>query len=499
MPDYKSPISYDSANCSYSALGANDKLPPENIPVAGILSDAACNLLSTDNSGLLKLCASDLVSTIDGGNVIGVNPDDNKLYINPCLIPGPQNIVSNKLDNIIQKDPDDCSAYLNAIQVTEEVFSTGDERGYYGPGLVYVENQDGSHQLRAAICNGLTTNVVTLTDGAGNEHTVRAIEVNLDPDQPILHFVPNSDQCQDCLSACDMLSITFSLNASGSKLRILDKDNAVYSQISLSNGLQGDGSGGLTINTLDTYTDGTSDLPVSEKALKSLRDGLAKVARTGEYNDLLNKPNLHAVATSGNYNDLINRPNLHAVATSGDYNDLINKPNIPANFTVDDTVSDGNMNAVTSNAVYDAIQAALAGGVTIGSLLDFDASWVDDLRENQASPASSVDGSTQPSDVPIRGTMLTPQSVGGTTLSSNLSFMAKSTGTWIYLVHHTGDNGNHGHSEIEPYISVNGRFLGYGTSAANARYMTVDTYVTSSGEVAGYYPAGAFVIALRVA
>lgn len=38
-----------------------------------------------------------------------------------------------------------------------------------------------------------------------------------------------------------------------------------------------------------------------------------------------------AVATSGNYNDLTNRPALHAVATSGNYNDLSNRPSIPAN------------------------------------------------------------------------------------------------------------------------------------------------------------------------
>lgn len=342
MPtEYKTPIAFDAARCEYSALSGNDKLPPENIPVSDLLSSDECNLLHTDNSGLLELCGADLVSTIDGGNVIGVNPDDGKLYINPCLIPGPQNIVSNKPDNIIQKDPDDCSAYLSAIQVTEEVFSTGDERGYYGPGLVYVENQDGSHQLRAAICRGLTTNNATLTDGAGNVHEVRAVEINLDPAQNILYFAENLDECQDCLSACDTLSIGFSLNASGNKLRILDHGGDVYSQINLSNGLQGDGSGGLTINTLDTYTDGTSDLPVSEKALKSLRDSLAVVARTGNYNDLLNKPNLHAVATSGDYNDLINKPTIPSLAGE---------------------VADGETRGVTGDKIFDYIQSILGGG-----------------------------------------------------------------------------------------------------------------------------------------
>lgn len=71
---------------------------------------------------------------------------------------------------------------------------------------------------------------------------------------------------------------------------------------------------------------------------------LKPVATTGNYNDLDNKPALKPVATSGNYNDLIGKPNLHTVATSGSYNDLKDKPNISDSiiykkifsYTVDD-------------------------------------------------------------------------------------------------------------------------------------------------------------------
>lgn len=56
--------------------------------------------------------------------------------------------------------------------------------------------------------------------------------------------------------------------------------------------------------------------------------GLATVATTGDYSDLLNKPALATVATSGSYNDLINKPSLSAVAISGSYTDLTNKPNL---------------------------------------------------------------------------------------------------------------------------------------------------------------------------
>ena len=71
---------------------------------------------------------------------------------------------------------------------------------------------------------------------------------------------------------------------------------------------------------------------------------LKPVATSGSYSDLENKPDLKPVATSGNYNDLIGKPNLHTVATSGSYNDLNDKPNISDSiiykkifsYTVDD-------------------------------------------------------------------------------------------------------------------------------------------------------------------
>lgn len=82
--------------------------------------------------------------------------------------------------------------------------------------------------------------------------------------------------------------------------------------------------------------------------------GLAKIATTGYYGDLINlpsyldsptflennpsftqtgsytlltdKPNLHKVALSGSYNDLIDLPKYAEVATTGSYNDLVDKP-----------------------------------------------------------------------------------------------------------------------------------------------------------------------------
>ena len=55
--------------------------------------------------------------------------------------------------------------------------------------------------------------------------------------------------------------------------------------------------------------------------LTELSNGLATVATSGSYNDLIDKPTF-----SGSYNDLTDRPTFADVATSGDYNDLLNRP-----------------------------------------------------------------------------------------------------------------------------------------------------------------------------
>ena len=55
--------------------------------------------------------------------------------------------------------------------------------------------------------------------------------------------------------------------------------------------------------------------------------------------------NLATVATSGNYNDLLNKPELKAVATSGSYNDLSNVPIAAGSYVGQGTKS---WNATTS-------------------------------------------------------------------------------------------------------------------------------------------------------
>ena len=81
-------------------------------------------------------------------------------------------------------------------------------------------------------------------------------------------------------------------------------------------------TGGVTKSYVDSGDKNNKDY------IDSKINALSTVAKTGNYNELNNKPDLKPVATSGNYNDLIGKPNLHTVATSGSYNDLKDKPNI---------------------------------------------------------------------------------------------------------------------------------------------------------------------------
>ena len=261
------------------------------VKCADMVSDAECNAISVNSDGKLELKPEDLISDVMGGNPLGINPDDCKLYINACLLPGPQNIVSKDEDNLIIEDPDDCSALLKYNSVVSEDLGNLIEPGtdgklsvtmqsivdkqYFGAGLVYVERQDGSHVLQVAACDGLTFQEGTKTDVRGNTYTAKWLKINLDEGQNLLYFV-TGDECTECFEGCGELTIEFGLNADGTKLRILDHNGNVYKQINLSNGLQGDGSGGLTINTLDTLatTAPNNDLPVSSKAVKAALDAL---------------------------------------------------------------------------------------------------------------------------------------------------------------------------------------------------------------------------------
>lgn len=248
---------------------------------ADMVSSDNCNALDLGTDGKLRLRPEDLISDVNGGNPLGINPEDCKLFINPCLLPGPQNIVSNDEGNLIVRDPDDCSALLKYQNVVSEdagnLIEPGTDgklkitvqdivdKGYIGAGLVYVERQDGSHVLQVAACNGLTFNEGDKTDVRGNTYHAKWLSIDLDDNQNLLYFV-SGDGCTECFEGCGQLSIEFSMNANGQWLRILDRNGNVYKRISLNNGLTASNDGGLTINTLDTL-DRNNDAPISSKAV----------------------------------------------------------------------------------------------------------------------------------------------------------------------------------------------------------------------------------------
>lgn len=82
-----------------------------------------------------------------------------------------------------------------------------------------------------------------------------------------------------------------------------------------------------------------------------------------DYDKLLNKPNLSTVATTGDYEDLLNKPDfpdfpdLSTVATTGSYNDLIDKPTTLSGYGITNADVAGTLNATG--------RATLNGGLTV--------------------------------------------------------------------------------------------------------------------------------------
>lgn len=109
----------------------------------------------------------------------------------------------------------------------------------------------------------------------------------------------------------------------------------------------------LKKTAVDSAISETSTNPVQNKAVakalnsKANTSSLSKVATSGSYNDLTNKPNLF----SGDYKDLTNKPTLF----SGSYNDLTDKPTIPTAPTIDTALSTTSENPVRNKVVTEEL------------------------------------------------------------------------------------------------------------------------------------------------
>lgn len=97
------------------------------------------------------------------------------------------------------------------------------------------------------------------------------------------------------------------------------------------------------------------------KISKWLTD-LKTVCFTGSYNDLSNRPSLHAVATSGNYNQLNNRPTIGAAASRSVVNN--------ATTTSDGTVLDGRMGKTLNDKAIAAQNTANTANSLANALRD---------------------------------------------------------------------------------------------------------------------------------
>ena len=128
-------------------------------------------------------------------------------------------------------------------------------------------------------------------------------------------------------------------NTKVAALEQADSDNNTLSQsvrtdlTELSNGLAAVATSGSYNDLIDkptfsgSYNDLTDKPNLAAVATSgSYNDLIDKPTFSGSYNDLTDKPTLATVATSGSYNDLTNTPNLATVATSGNYDDLLNTP-----------------------------------------------------------------------------------------------------------------------------------------------------------------------------
>jgi hypothetical protein len=114
--------------------------------------------------------------------------------------------------------------------------------------------------------------------------------------------------------------------------------------------------------------------------------GLANVARTGSFNDLINKPVYAVVATTGSYTDLVSIPTFASVATSGSYADLLNKPALAtvatsgsyADLSAKPTIASLGGVATTAIGVANGVAGLDAAGLVPAGQLP---SYVDDVVE----------------------------------------------------------------------------------------------------------------------
>jgi hypothetical protein len=155
---------------------------------------------------------------------------------------------------------------------------------------------------------------------------------------------------------------------------------------------------------------------------------LAPVATQGTYASLTQRPNFAVVATSGSYDDLVNTPAFAAVATSGNYSDLNGRPALAA-VALSGQYSD----LLNAPAAYNLpiATAGQLGGIKVGTGLNIQSGVL-----NVAPATSSAAGGVKPGTnitIAADGTISAINNVAPSFTYSELQVIGNTAGTFVYV------------------------------------------------------------------
>ena len=119
----------------------------------------------------------------------------------------------------------------------------------------------------------------------------------------------------------------------------------------------------MSENKLNKFKLGDTIMDIEDVEAQTRLNNLAKVATSGSYTDLSNKPSiptpttidstLSPTSTNPVQNKVVTEKfnSLSTVATTGSYNDLSNKPTIPTPVNIDSTLSANSTNPVQNKVI----------------------------------------------------------------------------------------------------------------------------------------------------
>ena len=158
--------------------------------------------------------------------------------------------------------------------------------------------------------------------------------------------------------------------------------------------------------------------------------GLAPVATSGSFSDLINKPTIPAGQVNSDWNaasglsQILNKPTFAAVAISGSYNDLSGKPAIPAAQVQSDWSASSGMGQILNKPTLASVALSgsypdLSGKPTLGTAA---ATAVTDYAT--AAQGAKADSALQPNG---NATLSTATVTGNATVTGAITVNGLST------------------------------------------------------------------------